>query len=79
MRRGARVGVVSYARDRDNAPTLQESCELLGEQRGSMRQVAASILAVAARGVALRRTATVISVIRPRAVWGRGCGAWCGD
>ncbi|MCW9044010.1 MAG: trypsin-like serine protease [Pseudopelagicola sp.] len=34
MRRGARVGVVSYARDRDNAPTLQESCELLGEQRG---------------------------------------------
>lgn len=32
--RGARVGVVSYARDRSNAPSLQEVCEVLGMQEG---------------------------------------------
>ena len=31
---GARVGVVSYARDRSNAPSLQEVCEVLGMQEG---------------------------------------------
>ncbi len=32
--RGDRVGVVSYARDRSNAPSLQEVCEVLGQQEG---------------------------------------------
>mgnify|MGYP001827018340 CR=1 FL=1 len=31
---GARVGVVSYARDRSNAPSLQEVCQVLGMQDG---------------------------------------------
>lgn len=31
---GARVGVVSYARDRSNAPSLQEVCQVLGMQEG---------------------------------------------
>lgn len=33
-RRGARVGVVSYARHRSEAPSLQEVCEVLGHQSG---------------------------------------------
>lgn len=32
--RGDRVGVVSYARDRSEAPSLQEVCEVLGHQDG---------------------------------------------
>lgn len=31
---GTRVGVVSYARDRQDAPALQERCEVLGKVRG---------------------------------------------
>lgn len=31
---GTRVGVVSYAADRDAAPSLQETCEVLGQQQG---------------------------------------------
>ncbi|WP_243613688.1 trypsin-like serine peptidase [Shimia aestuarii] len=34
MRPGAKVGVVSYARDRDDVPALQESCEVIGRQQG---------------------------------------------
>jgi V8-like Glu-specific endopeptidase len=33
-RAGARVGVVSYARERAQAPALQESCSVLDRQRG---------------------------------------------
>lgn len=33
-RTGQRVGVVSYARDRSNAPSLQEVCTVLGHQEG---------------------------------------------
>lgn len=33
-RRGDEVGVVSYARDRDDAPSLQEVCHVLGKQPG---------------------------------------------
>ncbi len=32
--KGQRVGVVSYARDRSNAPSLQEVCTVLGHQDG---------------------------------------------
>ena len=32
--RGARVGVVSYAKGRSNAPSLQEVCEVLGRETG---------------------------------------------
>ncbi len=31
---GSRLGVVSYAHDRDAAPSLQSSCRILGRQRG---------------------------------------------
>lgn len=34
MRPGARVGVVSYARDREDAPSLQEACEVVGKVQG---------------------------------------------
>ena len=33
-RKGARVGVVSYARDRSEAPSLQEVCRVLARQEG---------------------------------------------
>lgn len=32
--KGDRIGVVSYARDRSEAPSLQESCRIMGRQRG---------------------------------------------
>lgn len=32
--RGAEIGVISYAKDRSENPSLQEVCRLLGEQRG---------------------------------------------
>ena len=35
-RRGDRVGVVSYARDRAEAPSLQEVCHVLGRQQGAL-------------------------------------------
>ena len=35
-RRGDRVGVVSYARDRSEAPSLQEVCHVLGRQQGAL-------------------------------------------
>ena len=35
-RRGDRVGVVSYARDRAEAPSLQEICHVLGRQEGAL-------------------------------------------
>lgn len=35
-RRGDRVGVVSYARDRSEAPSLQEICHVLGRQQGAL-------------------------------------------
>ena len=35
-RRGDRVGVVSYARDRSEAPSLQEICHVLGRQQGAV-------------------------------------------
>lgn len=35
-RRGDPVGVVSYARDRAEAPSLQELCHVLGRQRGAL-------------------------------------------
>lgn len=35
-RRGDRVGVVSYARDRAEAPSLQELCHVLGRQQGAL-------------------------------------------
>ena len=35
-RRGDRVGVVSYARDRAEAPSLQEVCHVLGRQTGAL-------------------------------------------
>ncbi|MGR3463440.1 trypsin-like serine peptidase [Limimaricola sp.] len=31
---GAQVGVVSYAHDRAEAPSLQETCDVLGEEKG---------------------------------------------
>jgi len=34
VRSGARVGVVSYARDRGEAPSLQERCEVVGKVEG---------------------------------------------
>ena len=34
MRPGARVGVVSYARAREDVPALQEDCEVIGRQQG---------------------------------------------
>jgi V8-like Glu-specific endopeptidase len=34
MRPGAQVGVVSYGRDREDAPSLQERCEVLGKLQG---------------------------------------------
>ncbi|MEM1352389.1 MAG: trypsin-like serine protease [Pseudomonadota bacterium] len=33
-RRGARVGVVSYARDRSDVPSLQEVCDVIAHQQG---------------------------------------------
>ncbi len=33
-RKGARVGVVSYAHDRADAPSLQEICSVMGRQQG---------------------------------------------
>lgn len=33
---GVEVGVVSYAQDRAEAPTLQELCSVLGEQQGTL-------------------------------------------
>ena len=35
-RRGDRVGVVSYARARSEAPSLQEICHVLGRQQGAL-------------------------------------------
>ena len=35
-RRGDRVGVVSYARERSEAPSLQEICHVLGRQQGAL-------------------------------------------
>ncbi|MBU2994313.1 trypsin-like peptidase domain-containing protein [Octadecabacter sp. 1_MG-2023] len=34
LRRGTEVGVVSYAQDRSDAPSLQEVCNVLGQQDG---------------------------------------------
>lgn len=34
FRQGAEVGVVSYAKDREEAPSLQEICNVLGQQDG---------------------------------------------
>lgn len=34
LRRGAQVGVVSYAQDRAEAPSFQETCPVLGAQQG---------------------------------------------
>lgn len=34
--KGAQVGVVSYAHDRAQAPSLQEVCRVMGHQRGAM-------------------------------------------
>ena len=34
MHSGTRIGVVSYAQDRAEAPSLQETCNVLGEQTG---------------------------------------------
>jgi V8-like Glu-specific endopeptidase len=34
IRSGAEVGVISYAKDRAEAPSLQESCDVLGQQDG---------------------------------------------
>jgi protease YdgD len=35
-RKGDEVGVVSYARDREDMPSLQETCKVLGRQGGSL-------------------------------------------
>lgn len=35
-RRGQKIGVVSYARDRSEVPALQEACDVLGEQPGAV-------------------------------------------
>lgn len=35
-RKGARVGVVSYAHDRDTSPSLQEECKVLARQGGTL-------------------------------------------
>ena len=34
IRRGTEIGVVSYAQDRAEAPSLQETCNVLGQQEG---------------------------------------------
>lgn len=34
IRRGSRIGVVSYAQGREAAPSLQETCNVLGQQAG---------------------------------------------
>lgn len=34
IRRGSQIGVVSYAQDRAEAPSLQETCNVLGQQDG---------------------------------------------
>lgn len=36
MRRGTEIGIVSYARDRADAPSLQEICNVLGQQNGML-------------------------------------------
>lgn len=35
-RKGQRVGVVSYAHDRDESPSIQEVCHVLARQRGTL-------------------------------------------
>ncbi|PVA07565.1 trypsin-like serine peptidase [Thalassorhabdomicrobium marinisediminis] len=34
LRRGSEISVVSYAKDRESAPSLQEVCNVIGEQQG---------------------------------------------
>lgn len=34
LRRGSEVGVVSYARERESLPSLQEVCDVMGQQEG---------------------------------------------
>ncbi|MEP1697760.1 MAG: S1 family peptidase, partial [Paracoccaceae bacterium] len=35
-RKGQKVGVVSYAHDRDQSPSIQEVCHVLARQRGTL-------------------------------------------